>query len=266
VARFFDVDITCRDCGDEFAWSTGEQAFYEQRQLSRPKHCSSCRKAKRTHHDQAVADPATRLERAAQRVRSVSELEFSIRIVSDVDGDPMNAAANCENRDIIATAALIRLLGDDELTWVVAHEVAHLEHDDRRRKVALLETSETSARAVLRATDTALRRSGHGFIARIGAQAVTAILATTATLVASRAQSRLHEFQADARGVEIGSQLNLNPAAAIRALEKINQGPIDIPFLLELTCRHPDFAARVAHIERQRKSRNGVGVTAVDSR
>lgn len=39
-----DQQIECRDCGQEFIWSAGEQAFFQVRQLSPPKRCAECRK------------------------------------------------------------------------------------------------------------------------------------------------------------------------------------------------------------------------------
>jgi len=46
-----DRTITCRDCGQEFTFTAGEQAFYQERGYSEPQRCSSCRaerKAQRT--------------------------------------------------------------------------------------------------------------------------------------------------------------------------------------------------------------------------
>jgi CxxC-x17-CxxC domain-containing protein len=38
-----DRTITCRDCGQEFTFTAGEQAFYQERGYSEPQRCSSCR-------------------------------------------------------------------------------------------------------------------------------------------------------------------------------------------------------------------------------
>lgn len=45
--RFADRTIMCIDCDQEFVWSTGEQAFYAERDLSQPKRCPDCRDANR---------------------------------------------------------------------------------------------------------------------------------------------------------------------------------------------------------------------------
>jgi CxxC-x17-CxxC domain-containing protein len=45
---FQDKALTCRDCGQEFAWTAGEQEFYAQRGLQNaPGRCPSCRSARR---------------------------------------------------------------------------------------------------------------------------------------------------------------------------------------------------------------------------
>ena len=38
-----DQQITCRDCGQSFVFTDGEQEFYAQKQLSAPQRCKDCR-------------------------------------------------------------------------------------------------------------------------------------------------------------------------------------------------------------------------------
>lgn len=38
-----DRMLLCRDCGDEFVFTAGEQAFYEERGFVAPNRCPSCR-------------------------------------------------------------------------------------------------------------------------------------------------------------------------------------------------------------------------------
>lgn len=38
-----DQQIQCRDCGAQFDFSEGEQAFYAERNLSAPQRCKACR-------------------------------------------------------------------------------------------------------------------------------------------------------------------------------------------------------------------------------
>lgn len=46
---FADKVIDCRDCGQEFVWTAGEQQFYASKNLAnQPGRCPSCRAAARS--------------------------------------------------------------------------------------------------------------------------------------------------------------------------------------------------------------------------
>jgi CxxC-x17-CxxC domain-containing protein len=48
---FEDKTLTCRDCGQEFIWTAGEQEFYQQRGLvNQPGRCPDCRRARKSQH------------------------------------------------------------------------------------------------------------------------------------------------------------------------------------------------------------------------
>ncbi len=42
-----DRTLTCRDCGQAFTFTAGEQAFYQERGYTEPQRCSSCRAARK---------------------------------------------------------------------------------------------------------------------------------------------------------------------------------------------------------------------------
>ncbi|GAB4518343.1 MAG: zinc-ribbon domain containing protein [Anaerolineae bacterium] len=42
-----DQTLTCRDCGQSFTFSAGEQAFYAERNLHTPTRCPACRAKRR---------------------------------------------------------------------------------------------------------------------------------------------------------------------------------------------------------------------------
>jgi CxxC-x17-CxxC domain-containing protein len=53
-----DRTIICRDCGQEFVFSAGEQEFFAQREFADPVRCSGCRQERRrarTNGDPAMA-------------------------------------------------------------------------------------------------------------------------------------------------------------------------------------------------------------------
>jgi len=43
-----DERIECVECGRAFIWSAGEQRYYQERRLDRPKRCPSCRSHRRS--------------------------------------------------------------------------------------------------------------------------------------------------------------------------------------------------------------------------
>jgi uncharacterized membrane protein YsdA (DUF1294 family) len=46
-----DILIKCSDCGRRFTWSVGEQHYYRQRGLNRPKRCKACRERQRRERE-----------------------------------------------------------------------------------------------------------------------------------------------------------------------------------------------------------------------
>src|SRR5947199_9972328 len=42
-----DMTLTCRDCGQPFTFTEGEQDFYSSKGYSQPSRCASCRSAKK---------------------------------------------------------------------------------------------------------------------------------------------------------------------------------------------------------------------------
>jgi CxxC-x17-CxxC domain-containing protein len=46
-----DRSLTCRDCGQEFVFTLGEQEFYQQRGFSEPQRCPNCRQARKTQRN-----------------------------------------------------------------------------------------------------------------------------------------------------------------------------------------------------------------------
>jgi CxxC-x17-CxxC domain-containing protein len=46
-----DKTLTCRDCGNSFTFTEGEQDFYAQKGYSEPSRCPDCRAAKKANRD-----------------------------------------------------------------------------------------------------------------------------------------------------------------------------------------------------------------------
>jgi CxxC-x17-CxxC domain-containing protein len=51
-----DRTITCRDCGQAFTFTAGEQAFYAERGYSEPQRCSSCRAERKAQRSSSGYD------------------------------------------------------------------------------------------------------------------------------------------------------------------------------------------------------------------
>lgn len=48
-----DKNLTCKDCGNEFVWTAGEQEFYAQKGFdNEPQRCPECRKARKNQRRQ----------------------------------------------------------------------------------------------------------------------------------------------------------------------------------------------------------------------
>ena len=46
--EFVDETLVCKDCGNEFVFTAGEQKFYQEKGfLTKPKSCKACRDAKK---------------------------------------------------------------------------------------------------------------------------------------------------------------------------------------------------------------------------
>lgn len=47
--EFEDKTLVCQDCGNEFVFTAGEQAFYKEKGLdNEPKRCKECRNKRKT--------------------------------------------------------------------------------------------------------------------------------------------------------------------------------------------------------------------------
>jgi CxxC-x17-CxxC domain-containing protein len=46
-----DTTLTCRDCGQAFTFTSGEQEFYASRGFSEPGRCPDCRAARKSQRD-----------------------------------------------------------------------------------------------------------------------------------------------------------------------------------------------------------------------
>lgn len=141
-----------------------------------------------------------------------------------IDSDQPNAFAtgrNPENAAVAATRGLLRILDNEEIAGVMAHELAHV----KNRDTLIMTVTATIAGALSMLANFALFFGGNrnNPLGIIGTIAVM-ILAPIAAMLVQMAISRTREYGADAGGAEICG----NPMWLARALEKLEQGPRQI--------------------------------------
>jgi len=57
-----DKNLVCKDCGQEFVWTAGEQYFYLEKGLANePRRCPKCRASKRHERDQGRQEGTTEI-------------------------------------------------------------------------------------------------------------------------------------------------------------------------------------------------------------
>ncbi len=211
---------------------------------------------------------APRLYRSVRRISSLAGMPMPK--VAIVPTDTPNAFAtgrNPKNAVVAATRGILKLLDDDELDAVIAHEMAHV----KDRDILVMSVAATLAGAISFAARWAFwgmlfgggRRDNGTFIIAI----IVAITVPIAAILIQLAISRSREFKADEVGAQtIGRPLNL--AKALRRLEQGNQRrPLDYgnpasgslwivnPFkrtggFVKLFSTHPPMEERIRRLEK----------------
>ncbi len=225
------------------------------------------------------------------KVRIVNEVESPrlfrmVRQISSMNGLPMpkigivptstpNAFAtgrNPKNAVVCATEGIMRMLDDDELLGVLAHEMAHV----KNRDILVMSVAATIAGAISFASRFAFygmlfgggRRNEGGLIIAV----VVMITAPLAAMIVQLAISRSREYKADYEGAKlIGKPLYL--ASALEKLETANKrnplkfgnpassslwivNPFSAKGLAVIFTTHPPMAERV---KRLRQMANKMG-------
>lgn len=200
-----------------------------------------------------------RLYCVADRVLMASGLNLDVELVDDIAGATIQAQAVSDDDTLFFTEKLVDLLRDDELAWVMAHEVAHVEgrHGERSRERASQFSKDIGKGRgeyleELRGEDVSLvGRFVKGFL-------YTAALSAVA-YVAMNLHNQSYESEADARALELMELAGYDPGAAVGAVEKLHGGNLsgysDDGFVLgvlrSLTVKHPSSRTRAKRIERK---------------
>ncbi|MDR3580570.1 MAG: zinc metalloprotease HtpX [Oryzomonas sp.] len=187
-----------------------------------------------------------------------------------IDSETPNAFAtgrNPEHAAVAATSGIMRILGDDELAGVMAHELTHV----KNRDILISTIAATFAGAITYLAHMAQWAAIFGGGRRdddegggVFGMLFMAILAPIAAMLVQMAISRSREFGADAGGASIsGNPLSL--ANALQKLEMANQripmeantatahmfivNPLTGGGLMTLFSTHPPIPERVARLQ-----------------
>lgn len=132
---------------------------------------------------------------------------------------------NPEHASVAATVGILRLLNDDELAGVMAHELAHV----KNRDILIASVAATIAGAIMILSRSAMFFGGGRDGNRGGANPIVMILllilAPIAAMLVQMAISRQREFGAD----EGGARISHKPLALAEALKKLHAGVQRLP-------------------------------------
>ncbi len=196
-----------------------------------------------------------------------------------IQNDSPNAFAtgrNPEHSAVAVTTGIVRLLNDDELRGVLAHELGHI----KNRDILISAIVATIAGAIMFIAMIARwslffgfgRSRGGGGLIGIGLWIVIILFAPIAAMLVRSMISRTREYGAD----EAGARISGRPLALASALEKLEMGakmqpmkindatshlyivnPLRSEFVGNLFSTHPPIRDRVARL-RKMSERMGV--------
>ena len=170
--------------------------------------------------------PDHQLHRMVARLAARANLPMpKVYVVPDASPNAFATGRNPQHAAVAATEGILRLLNDDELEGVIAHELAHVKHRD----ILISSIAATLAAAIMVTARFAMFFGGGNRDDRNGANPVTAIgmmiLAPIAAMLIQMAISRSREFEADAGGAAIAG----SPNGLANALRKLESGAKAVP-------------------------------------
>jgi heat shock protein HtpX len=170
--------------------------------------------------------PETRLYQIVANLAQRASLPMpKVYIIPDQSPNAFATGRNPEHAAVAATEGILRVLTEDELEGVLAHELAHVKHRD----ILISSVAATLAAAIIMVSRFAMffgggrsdDREGQNPLALIG----MIILAPIAAMLIQAAISRSREFEADAGGAAIAG----NPMGLVNALRKIERASRQVP-------------------------------------
>src|SRR5687768_2773511 len=219
--------------------------------------------------------PDHKLSVLTRRLATMANLPMpKVYVIPDASPNAFATGRNPNHAAVAATEGIMRLLNDQELEGVIAHELAHVKHRD----ILISSVAATVAAAIMMTARMAQfaamfggggsnrdDRGGSNPIAMLA----TIILAPIAAMLVQAAISRSREFLADAGGAQIAG----SPHGLMNALRKLEMGSKQIPLdanpatahmfiikpfsaggLLSMFSTHPPTEQRIAALMNFRQS------------
>jgi heat shock protein HtpX len=215
------------------------------------------------------AQPVTRIESPVlyNAVESLSaKAKIPVPKVYVISNDAPNAFATGRNEDhaaVAVTSGILKILNQDELEGVIAHELSHIKHKD----ILISTMAATAASAVVLLSRWAVF-FGNDEGSTISAIAV-AVIAPIAAMVIQMAISRSREYEADAGGAEVSGK----PMALAGALSKLSNAaqkkpmdanpstahmfivnPLSGGTIMNLFSTHPPVEKRIERLQKMKSS------------
>lgn len=169
--------------------------------------------------------PESRLYQMVARLAGRAQLPMpKVYVIPDQSPNAFATGRNPSHAAVAATEGILRILDEEELEGVIAHELAHVKHRD----ILTSSIAATLAAAIMMVARMAMFFGGRGDDREEGnpiAGIAMMILAPVAAMLIQAAISRSREFAADAGGAAIAG----GPDGLVRALRKIEGASRAIP-------------------------------------
>jgi heat shock protein HtpX len=169
--------------------------------------------------------PGHRLYESVRRLAERAALPMPrVYIIPEMSPNAFATGRNPQHAAVAATEGILRILTDDELEGVLAHELSHVKHRD----ILISSVAATLAAAIMMVSRFAMffggsrdNREGGNPIALLA----TIILAPIAAMLIQAAISRSREYDADAGGASLAG----GPHGLVSALRKIETASKQVP-------------------------------------
>lgn len=232
--------ITCDNCGETFTAHMYELSDPDSEPWSRhPETWKNNSSEGGREIDEEVAsieeeieDPQSKIGRIFERLNAVAETSLEC-IVSASD----YIFAQTDGRIIEISSALVNYLDDDELAWVISHEISHVVKEHLEKKQDAINKVGAQVKETWADKDM-------GFLGKLFVSGIT----IGASYFGIMFLSRSHELEADSIALELMGEAGFDSQAADSALAKIGGSSGG-----GLTDTHPSTYSRISNMQRKRR-------------